>query len=261
MIPRAYITEWQAQAPWQANEQIEQDLIICRSIAELFSDPVLQANLAFRGGTALYKLHLPKVRYSEDIDLVQTEPGPMKPIFDALHERMSFMGTPRVRQKYRNNTLYYQFESEIPPQVTMRLKIENCCREHISAFNLIKVPFQVESRWYTGTSEITTYLLEELLGSKLRALYQRKKGRDLFDMWYALENAKVNPTKILGAFKMYMEHVDSKVTQKQFIQNMEAKITDNDFSGDITGLLKTDVKFDIDEAWKKVKEEIVDNLK
>ena len=63
MIPRAYITEWQAHAPWQANEQVEQDLIISRSVVELYSDPDLQSQLAFRGGTALHKLFLsPPVR-------------------------------------------------------------------------------------------------------------------------------------------------------------------------------------------------------
>lgn len=261
MIPRAYITEWQAQAPWQTNEQVEQDLIICRSVAEIFSDPVLQANLAFRGGTALYKLHLPKIRYSEDIDLVQIEPGPMKPIFDALHERMSFLGTPKIRQKHRNNTLYYRYESEIPPQITMRLKIEICCREHISAFKLIKIPFQVASRWYSGTSDITTYQLEELLGSKLRALYQRKKGRDLFDIWYAMKHANVKPEKIIKAFVMYMDHVDGQVTQKQFIANMEAKITDKNFRHDITGLLRPNTPFDVDEAWQLVNNQLINLLK
>ena len=38
------------------------------------------------------------------------------------------------------------------------------------------------SRWFTGAAKVLTYDLDELLGTKLRALYQRKKGRDLFDL-------------------------------------------------------------------------------
>ena len=77
MIPRDHITAWRAHAPWVQDFQVEQDLVICRALVEMFSHPVLAEGLAFRGGTALYKLYLkPPARYSEDIDLVQTVPGP-----------------------------------------------------------------------------------------------------------------------------------------------------------------------------------------
>ena len=48
MIPQQYITEWSEFAPWTANEQVEQDLIICRSLVELFSDEFIAEKLAFR---------------------------------------------------------------------------------------------------------------------------------------------------------------------------------------------------------------------
>jgi hypothetical protein len=81
VIPHDYVTEWRAHAPWIEDFQVEQDLVISRALVEIFSNPVLSSALAFRGGTALYKLHLrPPARYSEDIDLVQVRPeaaGPM----------------------------------------------------------------------------------------------------------------------------------------------------------------------------------------
>ena len=85
MIPHDYITEWRARAPWVEDFQVEQDLVISRALVEIFSDAVLARSLAFRGGTALYKLYLtPPTRYSEDIDLIQVEPGPAGPVMDAL---------------------------------------------------------------------------------------------------------------------------------------------------------------------------------
>lgn len=65
MIPQAWITEWRSQAPWVDDAQVEQDLIISRALVEIFSDPSLRESLAFRGGTALYKLYLtPAAGYS-----------------------------------------------------------------------------------------------------------------------------------------------------------------------------------------------------
>jgi predicted nucleotidyltransferase component of viral defense system len=74
MIPRDFITAWTAKAPWRLDAQVEQDLVISRAIVELYSVPELAGSLVFRGGTALYKIHLtPPARYSEDIDLVQVQ--------------------------------------------------------------------------------------------------------------------------------------------------------------------------------------------
>ena len=81
MIPQKYIIEWSKTSPWQSSTQVEQDLVIERALVRIFSDPFLQENLAFRGGTALHKFFLsPQVRYSEDIDLVQINEGPIKPV-------------------------------------------------------------------------------------------------------------------------------------------------------------------------------------
>jgi predicted nucleotidyltransferase component of viral defense system len=88
MIPRDYITEWRAQAPWVQDFQVEQDLIISRALLAIFTHPLLGQSLAFRGGTAIYKLHVkPPARYSEDIDLVQINAEPAGPVMNALTAR------------------------------------------------------------------------------------------------------------------------------------------------------------------------------
>ena len=90
------------------------------------------------------------------------------------------MGLPVVRQKANNNTLIFRLESEIAPLMPIRLKVETNCREHFSVLGITKFLFSVESQWFNDSCEITTYQLEKLLGTKLRALYQRRKGRDFF---------------------------------------------------------------------------------
>ena len=83
MIPKAYLQEWSAHAPWPDLNQVEQDLIICRALCDLFSNEQLKGKIAFRGGTAMHKLLFAKpLRYSEDIDLVQTQAEPIGPTID-----------------------------------------------------------------------------------------------------------------------------------------------------------------------------------
>lgn len=92
MIPQAHIIEWSNNVPWSTNEQVEQDLVICRALVAIFNDDFLAENLAFRGGTALHKLFLnPQPRYSEDIDLVQIKAIPFGEILDRLKNVLSFI--------------------------------------------------------------------------------------------------------------------------------------------------------------------------
>lgn len=69
------------------------------------------------------------------------------------------------------------------PEIPMKLKIEINTQEHFTILEHQQKLFSVSSDWINGEAEIRTYQLEELLGIKLRALFQRKKGRDLFDLW------------------------------------------------------------------------------
>jgi predicted nucleotidyltransferase component of viral defense system len=99
MIPRPNIAKWQQHAPWKEFAQVEQDLIISRTLVEIFSDEFLRENLAFRGVTALHKIYLsPAARYSEDIDLVQVKPGPVKPILQRIDEVLTFFDEKRTTQ-------------------------------------------------------------------------------------------------------------------------------------------------------------------
>jgi len=258
MIPVSAIEEWRHKVPWHTNEQVEQDLVICRGLTEIFKDEFLAKSLAFRGGTALHKLYLsPQPRYSEDIDLVQISAGSIKPIIDKLRDEvLYFLGVPVVKQKANNNTLVFRLESEIAPVMPIRLKVEINCREHFSVLGWSKKTFSVGSEWYNDSCEITTYPLEELLGTKLRALYQRRKGRDLFDLYTAISTQKsLDLDKVLACYREYMRFVvgDNAPTQKEFLLNMEEKMQDNEFLGDIQLLLRNGGNYNPQEAYELLK--------
>lgn len=260
MIPRRYIEEWKEFAPWPENSQVEQDLVIERALIEIFSDPFLNENLAFRGGTALHKLFLkPQARYSEDIDLVQIKTGPIKPILVRLRECLAFLGTKRnITTSIHNNTVEYRFETEIQPIIKMRLKIEINCREHFTVLGLQQVSFKVQNGWFNGECMINTYHIEELLGTKLRALYQRRKGRDLFDLDIALTKLDIDVVKLIQCYKEYINFSDGvSPTSKMFVANMVEKMSDDEFRNDIFTILRPEVEYDNDLAYKKISEEII----
>lgn len=259
MIPRDYITEWRAQAPWVQDFQVEQDLVISRALTEIFSHRLLNNSLAFRGGTALFKLYLrPAARYSEDIDLVQVRAEPAGPTMDALRAILNpWLGQPQWKQTEGRVTFNYRFDSEDAPPIRLRLKVEINSREHFAVYGFNRVPFAVSSRWHEGACDIATFHLDELLATKLRALYQRRKGRDLFDLATALALPDVDPARIIAAFGEYMERAGHRVTRAQFEQNMDAKMRDPQFTADIGPLLAPGFTWDLDAAASTVSQRLV----
>ncbi len=259
MIPKGFIAQWRTTAPWNTDAKIEQDLIICRAIVEIFSHPMLVSNLAFRGVTALHKLYLaPAARYSEDIDLVQIKAGPIGPVFDALHEKLDFwLGVPIRKQGNDILTLIYRVQSEEYPQSTLKLKIEINTREHFSILGVQKKEFSVDSRWFNGSCQVVTFKIEELLATKLRALYQRRKGRDLFDLWWGLTKTNASPEIMVRCFKEYMEKSQLTVTEKKYAANMGEKMNHPEFIKDTTDLLRNDIRYSVNDAYQLFVEKIL----
>ncbi len=259
MIPKEHITEWKSTVPWNEMLMVEQDLIICRALVAIYSDEFLSSHLAFRGGTALHKLYItPQARYSEDIDLVQINSEPINPVLKRIREKLSFLGTKRiVKQHIHNNTMIYRFDTEIQPIVNMRLKIEINTREHLNVFGIQEIPYKVESGWFSGECKVTGFAVEELLGSKLKALYGRKKGRDLFDLYWAFEHLNIDIEKLLFCNKKYYENAEQKQpTNRQFLRNMEEKLNDVEFTNDIFSVIKSGIEYDNVTAWEKVRNKL-----
>jgi len=250
---------WRSVAPWLADSQVEQDLVLSRVLVEVFSNTKLRENLAFRGDTALYKLHFPSAwRYSEDIDLVQIRSGSIGVILNEIRRLIDpLLGVPNRDLKEDSVVLNYRFSSEIPPVVKLRLKIEINTREHFSIMGIEKRPYSVKSDWFSGVCELGTYSLEELLGTKLRALYQRRKGRDLFDLWIGLMEGHSDNEAIVRVFQRYMEAGGHHVTQEEFRKNLRDKIKNRNFLRDTEGLLRPGITYDPQEAYRLVENRLV----
>ena len=118
----------------------------------------------------------------------------------------------------------------------------------------------ISNPWFSGKADIVTYNLPEILGTKLRALYQRKKGRDLFDLDFSLNHPEFDGDLLIEAFEAYMAFGDTPATRAQFEANMAAKITDAPFLTDVPPLLRTGVVHVPKAAWSRVHRALVRRL-
>lgn len=253
MIPSQNIIAWSNVAPWAEQRQIEQDLIISRAVIELFNDEFLGRELRFRGGTALNKLHFPyPLRYSEDIDLNRTTSGPIRPILKRVREVLEpWLGQAAFRQSPVAPKLTYHADAEDGgPQ--LRLKIEINTRERNTYDTPKAFTYTVKNPWFSGQAELPSFSNEEMLATKLRALLQRDKGRDLFDLSHALTVfADLDLDSITSIFLQYLRAQQQKLSRAQGEERMFAKLANPGFLTDVRPLLSVEQAEKLTDATMK----------
>jgi predicted nucleotidyltransferase component of viral defense system len=206
LIPLAFITEWQSKVPWPELLQVEQDLILSRLMIEIAENERLGGEFVMRGGTCLHKLHLAEPRrYSEDLDYVRRTHGPIKEYIDELRAIAADIGLSVTSYDQSRAMVHLTLGAE--PTVrpgSIRIKVETNIVETEFFKDTTAIDHAVESQWWTGAARIPTFALDEMMSTKSRALYQRSKGRDLFDLWLVLTTEDVDDNEIVAGLLHYM---------------------------------------------------------
>ena len=266
MITARAINAWRAHAPWSSDVQVEQDYLLCRALEAIFEDRFLSSQVAMRGGTVLHKGHLaPATRYSEDIDLVLVGERPARHIKRALTRVLNpLLGAPSesiyttinlaVRNVFARSTIIrntYVYDPLSTDATFAKLKVEVNTNETQSLYPLVSVPVLVPEG-AEGVRElmVRSYDLDEMLGTKMRALLQRDHGRDLFDLWRAWEHSTstaggtVDPARVGNAFRFYLEREGSKFSAAEFRAELTRRMASRKFLRDIEGYLPAGSDYD-----------------
>jgi len=260
-ITRQDILAHQAAVPWAAQHQVEQDLLLCRAMAALFDDTFLNAQIAMRGGTLLHKVHLaPAARYSEDIDLVAVGNRPPTHIRRAIRRVLAgVLGTPKTSAwdtlalAMRNTVkpsrilrMTYALPSITDPGRTLEIVVETNVTERAPHRAIVELPFAFQYRGNPVQTRLKGYDIHEMLGTKMRALFQRRRGRDLFDLYWALTKtpAPVKPAAIIETFQHYMKQEGTKASRAEFIEILETHLADRGFCADMQPLLRAGIAYD-----------------
>ncbi len=262
MIPTNDITTWAHNAPWPTADQVAQDLLLSQMICLIAGDDYLGEELVFRGGTCLHKLYLhPARRYSEDLDYVRRTSGGIGKVTRAI----GTIGTIGLSLGYDVRTkisaqskVYLRYTAE--SGTTRKIKIEVNTHERSPATSTVRLPYEVTSNWWSGQADVHTFGPAELIATKIRALYQRRKGRDLYDMWLALTGPSLALTgpQLLAVFGPYRP---AGLTAKVAINTLHDHLRHHDFRTGTNNLIAGGPSgYDIDAAAQLVIDNVLSHL-
>lgn len=278
-LTRQDVLAHQHVVPWPELYQIEQDLLLSLAMHAIFSDGFLRTQVAMRGGTVLHKVHLaPAARYSEDIDLVVFGDRPeehvrkalMRVLRPILGREQSWAWTHlkltvrNVTQKSRILRCIYKIPSTVEPGRTLTVEVEANVTERTPHLELMHPSFELAFRDQTLSTPLISFHLNEMLATKMRALFQRRKGRDLFDLQMAISRGKPEVLSIdtaIEAFQHYMRAEKTRVPRGEFIAHLRDCLKDRaGFCTDLAGLLRAGEDWDAHAAGTFIEQQLLARL-
>jgi predicted nucleotidyltransferase component of viral defense system len=195
-------------------------------------------------------------RYSEDLDYVRRTASGIAPLTHALTRLGTGLGFEvRTRMGVHPKNLWRTTaESGVP----LRIKIEVNTHERSPVLPIVQQELVVDSSWWSGAALVSTFQPVELVATKIRALYQRSKGRDLFDLWLALDHLQLDPDGILAAFEPYRPE---GMTTARARLNLEQKLSDPTFRHDLDPLVvRWPTGYGVDDAAERVSDALLARL-
>jgi len=205
----------------------------------------------------LHKLFLPEpFRYSEDLDFVRTTSGGIGAILDRMKSIGDQLGYSVATQIGKYPKVFWKGTAQTGRR--LKIKIEINTYERFPSLSLLDKEYVVRSDWYTKTASVKTFQAEELAATKIRALYQRAKGRDLFDLWLMLTLLGIDSNKVRSAFEIYRP---DNYSPKTAIENLQKKLQDENFKVDINNMVsKINSNYDATKAAAVVIDRVLNKL-
>jgi predicted nucleotidyltransferase component of viral defense system len=231
----------------------ELDYRLVKILDAVYHDDFLAKRLYMKGGTAINKLYLKETsRLSVDLDFNHI--GPKEEVLKERHairehickilEKHDEECITHYKHRYEQTTIKARYKTLMGPTRSLKIEIS-----HVERFPILP-PVQKQVKTPEGNSEVTTYTLEELTSTKLRALMERSKGRDVYDLYF-ISQLKPDPAITRKMFLYYFYRSRKVFNPKIHYQNLTERY-EKTYVDDVSAFVRSTVKFDLGKAAKEV---------
>lgn len=182
---------------WSLREDVvEKDYVIGWVLWGIGTEPVLSSTWAFKGGTCLKKCYIETYRFSEDLDFTVLPNGPiapddLKPLLVGLLDRVGqasgidFTERPpllkgHVSGDYTEGRIYYRGPRGAP--MVASIKLDLSASEQVVRPTVLRQIAHVYPDALPEPATVRCYSFEEVFVEKIRAMGERGRPRDLYDI-------------------------------------------------------------------------------
>jgi predicted nucleotidyltransferase component of viral defense system len=223
---------------------IEKDYVLGWLLAGIYTHHALADTWIFKGGTCLKKCFFETYRFSEDLDFTLTDPSHidanfLRQVFAEIGARVyeaSGIELPSDKQTfeiYRNprgniscqGKLSYRGPISPTSGGLPRVKLDITADERVVLPPIRVAIFHPYSDVPENGIEVLAYAYEEAFGEKIRALGERSRPRDLYDVINLFWNASARPSPSVLLDVLHQKCAFKKIDVPRFI-DLEAHRAD-----------------------------------
>jgi len=228
----------------------ELDYRLVQVLRILYGNSFLAKRLYLKGGTAINKLYLKATpRLSVDLDFnhigskdqVLRERGQVREEITTFLKAQDPSYDIQVKRKYEQTTLNIRYRTLMGTPQHFKMEIS-----HIERFPILE-PVEKQFETSEGPFGIATYQLEELTATKLRALFERFKGRDIYDLYF-VSKLEPEPTATRKLFLYYFYRSRKVFNPKVYFRNLGERYSSGSYIDDVSRFVKPTVQFSLKEA-------------
>ena len=180
---------------------MEKDYALTWTLNAIYANKELSNALIFKGGTCLSKIYGENYRLSEDLDF--STPINLKPPTEwfeghlsAAFEEAKSQGAPELKVKKEeihsnSGQIVFQVSYNAVLGQAGRLKLDISLKEHIMC-GIKELPLREKIYSDVPDFKARCYALQEIALEKMRALFQRGKSRDYYDLWQIFTNISLH---------------------------------------------------------------------
>ena len=182
---------------WGLREEVvEKDYVLGWLLWGIGADPLLSTTWVFKGGTCLKKCYIDTYRFSEDLDFTVLENGPLSPdeVLETLPRVLDRVGqesgidfsieAPRCKKRPRGRSsearVYYRGPRGAPSPA--RIKLDLTKDEVVVRPSVMRPISHDYPDILPAPAHVRCYGFEEVFAEKIRALGERCRPRDLYDI-------------------------------------------------------------------------------
>lgn len=193
---RARVAEWGLR-----DDVVEKDYVLGWVLAGIGSEPALRDGWIFKGGTCLKKCYLETFRFSEDLDFTVLDGAPIDDadvlehlgrMLDRVGRESGLdfnVGQPRLRTRPNGSVegrIYYRGPRNAPSPASVRLDLTR--GERLARPPVMRPIQHLYPDELPAPGTVRCYALEEVYAEKIRAMGERGRPRDLYDIVFLLDH-------------------------------------------------------------------------
>lgn len=183
-------------------------------VSKIIFNSKIKEKLIFKGGTALHHVYLPQLRFSEDLDFSTNSQAVSIDDLQDIFSEFDFLSIKKFHvSKATVKIEKLQYLGPLAQPNSLKIEVD-------FLQNVVLPPKKLEYKNVYGVkTRVKVMDIREIAAEKIRAMSDRLRYRDFYDLFYILKEFDLNLKEIKGIMKV--KEIRKPISDESILKNWQ----------------------------------------